>query len=157
MSREKSKVREWLNSVFRRRAFKEEEKALLQVTQITTTASGLSDRTTYDKIYLPSIEEVRYGFDGPTSMGRGGGRTKRELDIAPCSQYVAALGGGQFKHSSYGPRSRGHIDTDGSYKCAENFEGHAIIDNKFSEWRLNCGMGLRPVICVEEADIVEMV
>ena len=53
-------------------------------------------------------------------------------------------------------RSRGRIDGNDSYKCAENFEGHAIVDNKLSLWKLNEAIGIRPVICVNEADIVEM-
>lgn len=152
---EKSYIREWLNSVFVRRTFSEEERSKLNVTTVSTPVSTLSDRTTYDKVYLPSIEEIRYGFDTDISLMRGAGK-RRELDTAPCSQYVAALANGEISHSCYGLRSRGHIDQDDSYKCSENFEGHALIDNRLSPWYLNQAMGIRPVVCVNEADIVEM-
>ena len=154
---EKSKIREWLNSVFVRRAFSDEGKALLQVTKVSTPVSSLSDRTTYDKVYLPSIEEIRYGFDIDMSLVRGNYKGRTELDMAPCSQYVAALTNGKYSHSNYGLRSRGPIDDDDSYKCAENYEGHALIDNKLREWRLNKGMGIRPIICINADDVHDLV
>ncbi len=154
---EKSKIREWLNSVFVRRAFSEEGRAMLQVTKVSTPVSSLSDRTTYDKVYLPSIEEIRYGFDIDMSLVRGNYKGRTELDMAPCSQYVAALANSKYSHSNYGLRSRGPIDEDDSYKCAENYEGHALIDNKLREWRLNKGMGIRPVICINADDVHDLV
>ena len=137
-------------------AFTEEERALLNATKVTTPVSAFSDRTTYDKVYLPSIEEIRFGFDMDLALARGTGRTKMEPEAVPCSQYVAAQANSILSHASYGLRSRGHIDGNDSYKCAENFEGHAIVDNKLSLWKLNEAIGIRPVICVNEADIVEM-
>ncbi len=152
---ERSKVREWLNSVFVRRSFTDEERQKLNVTKISTPVSALSDRTTYDKVYLPSIEEIRYGFDIDHTLIRGVG-VRRDLDMAPCSQFVDALAAGAFDHSSYGLRSRGPIDHDGSYKCAENAEGHRMVDNEFVPWLLNQPTGLRPVICVNETEIMEI-
>ncbi|MDE6712304.1 MAG: hypothetical protein K2K20_01015, partial [Lachnospiraceae bacterium] len=153
---EKSKIREWLNSVFVRRAFKDMERQMLQVTGINTPVSALSDKITYDKVYIPSIEEIRYGFDKDISLQRGIAREKRSLDEAPCSQYVAAMADGVFLQNSYGLRSRGHVDEDDSYICQEGFEGHAMINNKLDEWRLNKGMGIRPIICIKEDDIEDM-
>ena len=153
---EKSKIREWLNSVFSRRAFKDTERQMLQVTGINTPVSALSDKITYDKVYIPSIEEVRYGFDKDISLQRGMVRERRALDEAPCSQYVAALSDGIFHQNSYGLRSRGHVDEDDSYICQEGFEGHAMVDNKLDEWRLNKCMGIRPIICIKEDDIEDM-
>lgn len=153
---EKSKIREWLNSVFSRRAFKDAERQMLQVTGINTPVSALSDKITYDKVYIPSIEEVRYGFDKDISLQRGMVRERRALDEAPCSQYVAALSDGIFHQNSYGLRSRGHVDEDDSYICQEGFEGHAMVDNKLDEWRLNKCMGIRPIICIKEDDIEDM-
>lgn len=153
---EKSKIREWLNSVFSRRAFKDSERQMLQVTGINTPVSALSDKITYDKVYIPSIEEVRYGFDKDISLQRGMIRERRALDEAPCSQYVAALSDGIFHQNSYGLRSRGHVDEDDSYICQEGFEGHAMVDNKLDEWRLNKCMGIRPIICIKEDDIEDM-
>lgn len=152
---EKSKIREWLNSVFVKRAFTDLEKAKLQMTPINTPVSALSDRTTYDKVYLPSIEEIRYGFDKNTSLQRG---TKvQQLDEnSPCSQYVGAMANGSLANASYALRSRGHIELDGSYKVQEGFEGHAIIGGKLSPWQLNREMGIRPVICVSLDDITDM-
>lgn len=156
ISWEKSKIREWLNSVFARRAFKDTERQMLQVTGINTPVSALSDKITYDKVYIPSIEEVRYGFDKDLSLQRGMARERRALDEAPCSQYVAALADGIFHQNSYGLRSRGHVDVDDSYICQEGFEGHAMVDNKLDEWRLNKCMGIRPIICIKEDDIEDM-
>ncbi|MDE6530425.1 MAG: hypothetical protein K2K96_06600 [Lachnospiraceae bacterium] len=153
---EKSKIREWLNSVFVRRAFKETERQMLQVTGINTPVSALSDKITYDKVYIPSIEEVRYGFDKDISLQRGMTRERRSLDEAPCSQYVAAMSDGVFHQNSYGLRSRGHVDEDDSYICQEGYEGHAMINNKLDAWRLNKGMGIRPIICIKEDDIEDM-
>ena len=77
-------------------------------------------------------------------------------DDAPCSQYVAALSDGAMMSDCYGLRSRGHIDQDDSYIAQESHAGHAMIDGKLREWKLNKGMGIRPVICVNEEDIVSM-
>ena len=153
---EKSKIREWLNSVFVRRTFSDAERQMLQVTAINTPVSALSDKITYDKVYIPSIEEIRYGFDYDISLQRGKNRDPRILDDAPCSQYVAALADGIFEQNSYGLRSRGHIDEDDSYICQEGYEGHALINNRLSEWKLNKGMGIRPVICILADDIEDM-
>lgn len=153
---EKSKIREWLNSVFVRRTFSDAERQMLQVTAINTPVSALSDKITYDKVYIPSIEEIRYGFDHDISLQRGMNREPRILDDAPCSQYVAALADGIFEQNSYGLRSRGHIDEDDSYICQEGYEGHALINNRLSEWKLNKGMGIRPVICILADDIEDM-
>lgn len=153
---EKSKIREWLNSVFVRRTFSDAERQMLQVTAINTPVSALSDKITYDKVYIPSIEEIRYGFDYDISLQRGKNRESRILDDAPCSQYVAALADGIFEQNSYGLRSRGHIDEDDSYICQEGYEGHALINNRLSEWKLNKGMGIRPVICILADDIEDM-
>ncbi len=152
---EVSKIREWLNSAFIRRAFSTSEKAKLQVTQISTLLSVLSDRTTYDKVYLPTIEEIRYGYDTDRTHQRG---KKKEGNFgdSPCSQYVAALASGQPISNCFGLRSRGPIDQEDSYKCKEGFEGHALIGNKLAPWNLNKKMGIRPIICVNEDDIVDM-
>ncbi len=155
---EKSKIREWLNGVFVRRAFAESERSKLQVTEVNTPVSALSDRTTYDKVYLPSVEEVKYGFDKDIALMRGRGSKAGSplLEDAPCSQYVAALSNDLMMENCFGLRSRGHIDQDNSYICQENYEGHAIVNGKLKEWKLNKGMGIRPIICVKEDDIVSM-
>ena len=153
---ETSKIREWLNSVFVRRAFKESEKQKLQVTEVNTPISALSDRMTYDKVYLPSIEEIRYGYDMNASLNRG--KPVREMPKidAPCSQYAAALADGVVCSNCYGLRSRGHIDMDDSYKCNDGFEGHVMNNGKLSVWALNKCVGIRPVICINEDDIMDM-
>lgn len=153
---EKSKVREWLNTVFIRRAFTNAEKSMLQVTNLVTPASSLSDRTTYDKVYLPSIEEIKYGFDIDISLVRGKAKSNVSLEEAPCSQYVAAISDGALTHGSYGLRSRGPIDNDDSYRVGEGSEGHAFVNGKLGSWGLNKNMGIRPVICVLAEDINEM-
>jgi len=153
---EKSKIREWLNSVFVRRAFTPAERLKLQVTAVNTPVSALSDNTTYDKVYIPSIDEIWYGYDANIALIRGKKRAKREMDEAPCSQYVAALANGMLQHGSYGLRSRGHIDVDDSYRCQEGYEGHALVDNKLGKWQLNQGMGIRPIICIDTEDIENM-
>lgn len=153
---EKSKIREWLNSVFVRRAFTNDEKAKLQVTNVVTPASSLSDRTTYDKVYLPSIEEIKYGFDSDISLVRGKCKSNVSLDEPPCSQYVAALANGFLNNGSYGLRSRGPIDNDDSYRVGESYEGHSFVNGKLGRWGLNREIGIRPIICVLLDDIIEM-
>lgn len=150
---EKSKIREMLNSTFVKRAFSANEKALLLATEVSTPVSSLADRKTYDKVYLPSIEEIRYGFDTDISLLRGKNQSNIIRNEAPCSQYVAAKASASWVHGSYGLRSRGPIDNDDSYKCSESFEGHAIIEGKLGLWRLNKGMGVRPVICIDADNI----
>jgi len=152
---EVSKIREWLNSAFIKRAFNSNEKSKLQVTQVSTLLSFLTDRTTYDKVYLPTIEEIRYGYDTDKSHQRA---KKKEGNFgeAPCSQYVAALANGKPISNSFGLRSRGPIDQDDSYKCKEDYEGHALVNNKLTIWNLNKNMGIRPIICINEDDIVDM-
>ena len=153
---EKSKVREWLNSVFVRRAFNDQAKAKLQVTSVNTPVSSLSDRTTYDKVYLPSIEEIKYGFDTDISLVRGKCKSNVSSDNPPCSQYASALSNGATNDGGYGLRSRGEIDRDDSYRCAENYIGHEILSGKLKEWKLNKGAGIRPIICLLDEDISNM-
>ena len=153
---ERSKIREWLNSTFVRRAFTEKERSLLQVTEVNTPVSALSDRITYDKVYLPSIAEIRYGFAQSHAIQREKKRDEKQLENIPCSQYVAAISNGGFQQIGYGLRSRGHIDVDGSYVCQECGEGHSITGPKFTPWMLNKSMGIRPVICILEEDITDM-
>lgn len=153
---EKSKIREWLNSVFVKRAFSSAEKSKLLATEINTPVSALSDRKTYDKVYLPSIVEIRYGFDTDISLMRGKATSSVVSDEAPCSQYVAAKAKSYWKHGSYGLRSRGPIDNDDSYKCSESYEGHAIVGGKLGVWNLNKGMGIRPVICIDAENLADL-
>lgn len=153
---EESEIRAWLNSRFIKKAFKEEERGFLNVTKINTPISAFSDRTTYDKVYLPSIEEIRQGFDIDFTLSRGLNKARTVVEASPCSQYVAALADRVLSHSSFGLRSRGHIDGKDSYKCAENYEGHALVDDHLTLWKLNEEMGIRPVICVNASDIEEM-
>ncbi|MGN0345650.1 MAG: protein kinase [Lachnospiraceae bacterium] len=153
---EGSKIREWMNCVFVRRALSDKEKALLQVTEITTPVSALTDRVTYDKVYLPSIDEIKYGFDRDKNMQRGKKREMISEESAPCSQYVAAKANGVFNNMPIGLRSRGHIDSDGSYVCQESYEGHSLTGNKLTPWNLNKSVGIRPVICIREEDVEEM-
>ena len=151
-----SKIREWLNSVFVRRAFSEAERQKLQVTEVNTPVSALSDRKTYDKVYLASIEDIRYGFDADITLSRGKRKTDNPCDGAPCSQYAAVLANGLLATNSFGLRSRGPIDQDDSYKCKEDYHGHALVNNRLQLWPLNKSMGIRPIICINEDDVVEM-
>ena len=153
---ESSKIREWLNGVFVRRAFLESERQKLQVTEISTPVSTLSDRTTYDKVYLPSIEEIRYGFDVDYTLQRGKKKTSTVFEEAPYSQYVVAQAEGHIPSNCFGLRSRGTIDSADSYKCNEGYEGHALLNNSLYLWPLNKGVGIRPIICINEDDVVEM-
>lgn len=153
---ENSKIREWLNTVFVKRAFTEEEKSKLQVTAVKTVLSALSDRTTYDKVYLPTIDEIRYGFDIDTAILRGKPKKENCMAQAPYSQYTAAISTDVIQPNCYGLRSRGPIDQGDSYKCSENYEGHALVNDKLVIWPVNKCMGIRPVICVNEDDISDM-
>ena len=69
---------------------------------------------------------------------------------------MAALASGQPVGNSFGLRSRGPIDQEDSYKCKEGYEGHALVNNKLTPWNLNKKMGIRPIICINEDDIVDM-
>ena len=153
---ESSKIREWLNSVFIRRAFNEKEKQKLQVTTVRTIVSAFSEKTTYDKVYLPAIEEIRYGFDIDITLFRGKPKRANGNISAPYSHYTAALANGVVNPNSYGLRSRGTIDKDDSYKCGDGYEGHSLSNDKLAAWPLNQCMGIRPVICVNEDDISAM-
>lgn len=153
---EKSKIREWLNSVFAKRVFTDVERGKLLVTGVITPVSSLSDRTTYDRVYIPSIEEIRYGFDADIALMRGRKHALFEEHNPPCSQLVAALADDDTSQIGFGLRSRGPIDTDDSYKCSESYAGHSLFDNKLTAWPLNRAMGIRPVICVNEDDIVNI-
>lgn len=66
---EKSDIRSWLNQDFMQTAFTEEEQSAVKTTDVTTADNPWSNEPggndTEDKIYLPSIEEMRnpdYGF-----------------------------------------------------------------------------------------------
>ena len=149
-----SKLRAWLNSVFINMAFSAQEKIKLHYTKISTPISALDDRYTNDKVYIPSLNELYYGFDRSKDQID---RSKKNPDNvyckAPVSQYTAALPRDPDFVPCFGLRSRGEFSGDKSYIASEDAYGQLIGRDGPQNWMLNKRCGIRPVICVSSDSI----
>lgn len=149
-----SKLRAWLNSVFINMAFSSQEKVKLHFTKISTPTSALDDRSTNDKVYIPSLDELYYGFDNSKESIN---RSKKNKDniycTAPVSQYTASIPRDPDFSACYGLRSRGQFSSDLSYLASEDAYGQMITRNGPANWMLNKRCGIRPVICVSSDSI----
>jgi len=149
-----SKLRAWLNSTFINMAFSAQEKIKLHYTKISTPTSALDDRYTNDKVYIPSLNELYYGFDRSKDQIE---RSKKNLDNvyckAPVSQFTASLPRDPDFVPCFGLRSRGEFSGDKSYIASEDAYGQLIGRDGPQNWMLNKRCGIRPVICVSSDSI----
>ena len=149
-----SKLRAWLNSVFINMAFSAQEKIKLHYTKISTPISALDDRYTNDKVYIPSLNELYYGFDrSKDQIDRSKKNTDNVYCKAPVSQYTAALPRDPDFVPCFGLRSRGEFSGDKSYIASEDAYGQLIGRDGPQNWMLNKRCGIRPVICVSSDSI----
>lgn len=149
-----SKLRAWLNSVFINMAFSSQEKIKLHFTKISTPTSAFDDRFTNDKVYIPSLNELYYGFDYTKDTLKGVKKNKdNTICTAPVSQYTAALPRDPEFEPCYGLRSRGDFSSDLSYVASEDCFGQCITRQGPKDWMLNKRCGIRPVICVSSDSI----
>ena len=149
-----SKLRAWLNSAFINMAFSAQEKIKLHFTKISTPTSALDDRYTNDKVYIPSLDELYYGFD--TSKDRIDRSKKNKDNVycrAPISQYTAAIPRDPDFVPCFGLRSRGQFSNDMSFLASEDCYGQLIGRDGPQNWMLNKRCGIRPVICVSSDSI----
>lgn len=157
ISWETSKIREWLNRDFFSEAFTKEEQEKILIREVKTPISSFTDQLTYDRVFLPSVEEVNSGYD--IQMVRGSNSVSIADNQAPCyfSQYAASKKAMDNAPSGYGLRTRGTINTGvGTFAYGENVDGHSIQNGQFVQWRLDIPMGIRPVIQVDVTDILEV-
>ena len=149
-----SKLRAWLNSVFINMAFSSQEKIKLHFTKISTPTSALDDRFTNDKVYIPSLDELYYGFDSSKDhIDRSKKNKDNGICTAPVSQYTAALPRDPDFVPCFGLRSRGQFSRDMSYLASEDAFGQMIGREGPENWMLNKRCGIRPVICVSSDSI----
>ncbi len=149
-----SKLRAWLNSVFINMAFSSQEKVKLHFTKISTPTSALDDRYTNDKVYIPSLDELYYGFDtSKETINRSKKNKDNTFCTAPVSQYTASIPRDPDFAPCFGLRSRGEFSSDMSYIASEDAFGQMIGRNGPENWMLNKRCGIRPVICVSSDSI----
>lgn len=87
----KSEIRSWLNEEFYNTAFNEEQKPLIQITEVDNSAvstgcksNPFASENTFDKIFLPSFQDVTnpdYGFN-PDATIREKVKKRKSSDFA---------------------------------------------------------------------------
>ncbi|MCQ2518271.1 MAG: DUF6273 domain-containing protein [Lachnospiraceae bacterium] len=154
---ETSRIREWLNRDFFQEAFTKEEQNRILIKEVKTPISTFSDQVTYDRVFLPSIEEVNGGFDVHAIRGTNSVAAMSGISSSLTSQYAAAKMIDETLPSGYGLRTRGTINYfNDTFTYGENCDGHSIQNGKLACWGLNIPMGIRPVIQVDVTDVVEV-
>lgn len=157
ISWETSKIREWLNRDFFREAFTQEEQKRIIVKEVKTPISSFTDQVTYDRIFLPSVEEVNTGFENRMVRGGNGLNVNEKNAFCMASQYCAAKKVDDTLPLGYALRTRGTINsTNGTFTYGENCDGHSIQSGRLTNWKLNIPMGIRPVIQVDITDVLEV-
>lgn len=157
ISWETSKIREWLNRDFFREAFTQEEQKRIIVKEVKTPISSFTDQVTYDRIFLPSVEEVNTGFENRMVRGGNGLNLNEKNAFCMASQYCASKKVDDMLPLGCALRTRGTINsTNGTFTYGENCDGHSIQSGKLTNWKLNIPMGIRPVIQVDITDILEV-
>lgn len=157
ISWESSKIREWLNRDFFREAFTREEQQKILISEVVTPISTFTDQVTYDRVFLPSVEEVITGFDYKAVRCGNTIQTPANQRQVFYSQYAAARRLDESMPMGSALRTRGTINYgNGTLTYGESCEGHSIQDGVLVCWKLHMPMGIRPVIQVDVADIVEV-
>ena len=154
---ETSKIREWLNRDFFREAFTREEQEKILIREVTTPISTFSDQTTYDRIFLPSVEEVMTGF-GYKAV-RAGNTLKPPMEQGQMfySQFADVKRVDESMPMGFALRTRGTInDENNTLTYSESCDGHCVQDGVLTCWKLHMPMGIRPIIQVDASDIVEV-
>ncbi|MBR4965906.1 MAG: hypothetical protein IKY53_05365, partial [Lachnospiraceae bacterium] len=154
---ETSKIREWLNRDFFREAFTKEEQKKILISEVVTPISTFTDQVTYDRVFLPSVEEVISGYDYKTVRCGNTIKTPDNQKQVFYSQYAAVKRFDESMSMGSALRTRGTINfANGTLTYGESCEGHCIQDGVLVCWKLNMPMGIRPVIQVDVTDIVEV-
>lgn len=154
---ETSKIREWLNRDFFREAFTREEQEKILIREVTTPISTFSDQTTYDRIFLPSVEEVMTGF-GYKAV-RAGNTLKPPMEQGQMfySQFADVKRVDESMPMGFALRTRGTINYENNtLTYSESCDGHCVQDGVLTCWKLHMPMGIRPIIQVDASDIVEV-
>lgn len=156
---ESSCIREWLNRDFFLEAFSKEEQERIEVKEVKTPISTFTDKTTYDRIFLPSVEEMISGFELKTGQVRVNNSLKFFDEQSPCyfSQYADAKKINDLLPMGYALRTRGSInESNGTFAYGESCDGQSIQGGFLRNWKLDIPMGIRPVIQVDVTDICEV-
>ena len=157
ISWETSRIREWLNRDFMLEAFCAEEQDRIIVKEVKTPISSFTDLTTYDKVFLPSVEEMNTGFEARIGHGTNSTKLAKGQDPAYYSQYAAAKKVNENLPSGFGLRTRGTINGENeTFTYGESCDGHSIQNGKLKNWKLGIPMGIRPIIQVDVTDIMEV-
>ena len=157
ISWEFSKIREWLNRDFFREAFTKEEQEKIIIKEVKTPISSFKDQVTYDRVFLPSVEEVMNGFENRAVRGGNALKTPVNQSQILFSQYAAAKKLDEALPMGYALRTRGTINAESAtFTYGENCDGHSIQNGKMKQWKLSIPMGIRPIIQVDISDIVEV-
>lgn len=159
ISWETSCIREWLNRDFFAEAFSKEEQERIEIKEVKTPISTFTDKTTYDRIFLPSVEEMINGFDIKAGQVRVNNSLKAFDEQTPCyfSQYADAKKINDLLPMGYALRTRGSInENNGTFAYGESCDGQSIQNGSLRNWKLDVPMGIRPVIQVDVTDICEV-
>lgn len=157
ISWEASKIREWLNKDFFREAFSKEEQERIIIKEVETPISSFTDQITYDRVFLPSVEEVMGGFDNRAVRGGNSLKAPMKQGQILFSQYAAAKKMDESLPMGYALRTRGTINPEKStFAYGESCDGHSIQNGKMKLWKLGIPMGIRPIIQIDVSEMIEV-
>lgn len=150
---EQSDIRAWLGETFMETAFTPEEQAMVETTEVTTPANEWSNEPggndTEDKIYLPSIEEVRnpaYGFSSDVTEG-----DTRKITVTDYAEKGGTPNQPANGFTSYWLRSPG-VSGGRPAQVGHWGEGEILTEpSVMLEWAA-AYLGVRPVLHVDLSD-----
>ena len=157
ISWETSRIREWLNRDFLHTAFTDTEQKRIMIREVITPISSFSDEVTYDRVFLPSVDEVNAGFGNKTVRGGNGLKVNDKSGPNMISQYAAAQKVDESLPMGYGLRTRGSLNVGrGTFAYGESCDGQCILNGNLKNWRVDQPMGIRPIIQVDVNEIMEI-
>lgn len=157
ISWETSRIREWLNRDFLHTAFTESEQKRIMIREVITPISSFTDEVTYDRVFLPSVDEVNSGFENKQVRGGNGLKVNDKSGPNMISQYAAAQKIDESMPMGYGLRTRGSMNASrGTFSYGESCDGQCIQNSTLKNWRVDQPMGIRPIIQVDVNEIMEI-
>lgn len=172
-----SSIRKWLNDDFYNTAFTDEEKALIATSTVEDSCENeYSSATVYDKIFIPSYDEVtnlEYYFD--SDAGDSASRTAVSSDYAQCQGVLNSTTADRYKLSiksvsevmidviSYDilneeMLNRWWLRTNAGSSIdvkTVNAKGNVSNENEFaSEILADQGVGVRPAMRIDGLEII---
>ena len=127
------------------------------IREVITPISSFTDEVTYDRVFLPSVDEVNSGFESKQVRGGNGLKVNDKSGPNMISQYAAAQKIDESMPMGYGLRTRGSMNASrGTFSYGESCDGQCIQNSNLKNWRVDQPMGIRPIIQVDVNEIMEI-